>query len=517
VTRPGDLTILDAIDSPSIWRSWFRDPATWAPWRAFLAALFGLPLDADALALFRECTGRAVAPLGGFNESWLICGRRAGKSFVLALIAVYLAVFRDWREFLAPGEVGTIKVLATDRRQSRVIHRYCRALLAQVPTLAELVERDSDDEIQLSNGIVIEVQTASFRSVRGYTVIAALLDEIAFWRNADSANPDEEILAAIRPAMATIPGAMLLAASSPYARKGVLWNAYRRHHGRDDAPALVWRADTRRMNATVPQTVIDEATERDPASAAAEYGAEFRTDIETFVAREVVEALIAPGRFELPPAGSISYAAFVDPAGGSGADSFTLAVAHRDRDGRGVLDAIRETRPPFSPEAVIEDYAALLRRYRISRVVGDRWAGEFPREQFRKHGISYDTAEKPKSDIYRELLPLLNSGKVELLDHPRLVAQLCGLERRTARGGRDSIDHAAGAHDDIINSAAGCLVAVAAVPDEVERWLRAFGDPPSGAATLPRPAPPPEPPTVLQPVLVPVPFAYNVFKEEPLE
>jgi hypothetical protein len=30
-----------------------------------------------------------------------------------------------------------------------------------------------------------------------------------------------------------------------------------------------------------------------------------------------------------------------------------------------------------------------------------------------------------------------------------------GLERRTARGGRDSIDHAAGAHDDLANVVAG--------------------------------------------------------------
>ena len=52
-------------------------------------------------------------------------------------------------------------------------------------------------------------------------------------------------------------------------------------------------------------------------------------------------------------------------------------------------------------------------------------------------------------------MPLLNSNRIELLDHPRLVAQLCGLERRTARGGRDSIDHAPGAHDDLANAVAG--------------------------------------------------------------
>jgi hypothetical protein len=54
--------------------------------------------------------------------------------------------------------------------------------------------------------------------------------------------------------------------------------------------------------------------------------------------------------------------------------------------------------------------------------------------------------------------PLINSGAVDLLEHDRLVMQLTSLERRTARGGRDSIDHAPGAHDDIANAAVGALV-----------------------------------------------------------
>jgi hypothetical protein len=96
----------------------------------------------------------------------------------------------------------------------------------------------------------------------------------------------------------------------------------------------------------------------------------------------------------------------------------------------------------------------------VSRVTGDRYGGEWPRERFREQGITYDISERPKSEIYRDSLPLLNSGKLELLDHKRLASQLCGLERRTARGGRDSIDHGPGAHDDIANAALGALLLV---------------------------------------------------------
>jgi hypothetical protein len=227
------------------------------------------------------------------------------------------------------------------------------------------------------------------------------------------------------------------------------------------------------MNPTIDAEIIREAYEADPENAASEFGAEFRRDIASFVDRAVVEALVVSGRFELPPMAGAVYSAFVDPSGGS-ADSMTVAIACRNRDGRGILVAVREVRPSFSPEAVVGEFAALLKMYRVYRVIGDRYAGEWPREQFRKHGIDYLPSEKTKSDIYRELLPVLNSGRVELLDHPRLMAQFCGLERRTARGGRDSIDHAPGAHDDIANAAAGALVAVTAKPDVVERWLRAY-------------------------------------------
>ena len=454
------VTIIEACNDKALFAGWFKDRKTWAAWFVVLKALFGLPMNDADLVLFKQHTGRTASPSNGFREAWLCIGRRGGKSRILALIAVFLATFVNWASYLSPGEIGVIVIIATDRRQARVIFKYIRALL-KVPMLAKMVEHATDEAIDLKNGLRIEIQTASFRSVRGHTVIAALCDEIAFWRTDEtSANPDREILDALRPAMATIPGAMLLCASSPYARRGTLYDAIRKHHGNDGSSVLAWKADTRAMNATVPQRVIDEAYERDPASAAAEFGAEFRTDIESFVSREAVDAAIVPGRRELPPISGITYHAFVDPSGGS-SDAMTLAIAHRDKDGRAILDAVRERRPPFSPEAVVAEFAELLKSYRCHKCVGDHWGGEFVRQPFRSHGITYELSEKPKSDIYRDTLAPINSGKVELLDLPRLTAQLCGLERRTARSGKDSIDHAPGAHDDIVNAVCGALVLAA--------------------------------------------------------
>lgn len=468
-----EFSILDATEDEALFKRWFKSRETWQAWFAFLSALFALPMTPEQLAIYHQCTGRAVAPANPATEAWLVCGRRAGKSFVLALVAVFLACFRDWSPFLAPGEQGTVLVIATDRKQARTILRYVRALLLQVPLLAQLVRRERGEGFDLTCGVTIEVATASFRSVRSYTIVAALVDEIAFLPTDEfAAEPDSEILAALRPGMATLPGAILLCASSPYARKGELWQAHKKHFGKDGDPVLVWQAATRIMNPTVPQRVIDDAYERDPASASAEYGAEFRSDIEGFVSREVVESCVTERVFERAPRDGFRYYGFTDPSGGS-ADSFTLAIAHRDGD-KLVLDAAREVRPPFSPESVISEFAEVCRAYGVNTVTGDRYAGEFPREQFSKQGIRYELSPKAKSDLYRDLLPLLNSRRVELLDNPRLLDQLTSLERRTARSGKDSIDHAPGGHDDLANSVAGALLA--ALSERSRRTLQgAYG------------------------------------------
>ena len=424
-----------------------------------MKAIFGLPLTDAELETFRACTGRSSPRPGGYLESTLVIGRRGGKSLVLALIAAYLATFKDWTPFLTPGERGHVIIIAADKKQAGSIFRYLKALLS-IPLLGNLIERETQEVIELSNRISIEVLTANFRTVRGRTVVASLCDELAFWMSDEnSSSPDSEIIAALRPAAATIPGAVLLKASSPYARRGVLYEDHRKHFGQD-SDVLVWQADTRTMNPTVPQSFIDAETEKDPANAAAEYGAQFRTDVESFIAREVIDAAVVAGRYELPPLMEHTYFAFVDPSGGS-ADSMTLAISHREGD-VAVLDLVREVKPPFNPSEVVGEFVQELRRYGIGYVRGDRYGAEWVASQFRERGIEYRVSDQAKSDIYKELLPLLNSGKIALLDHPRLIAQLCGLERRTARSGKDSIDHAPGGHDDIANAVAGALVRVEA-------------------------------------------------------
>ena len=139
------MNILDALNDRDLFAPHFRGD-TWQAWRAFLAALFGLPMDDAALELYRCHTGRQESPAAPFKEAALVIGRRGGKSRVLALIAVFLACFRDYRAHLAPGEVATVAVIAADRRQARSIFRFALGLLRAVDMLAGMIEDETAED-----------------------------------------------------------------------------------------------------------------------------------------------------------------------------------------------------------------------------------------------------------------------------------------------------------------------------------------------------------------------------------
>jgi hypothetical protein len=410
-------------------------------------------------AIFTQLTARETPPEKQVEEAWLICGRRGGKSRMAALIAVYLACFRDYTSVLAPGERITIMVLACDRRQARTIFRYAIGLLERVPMLLSMILRQDSESIDLNNAVTIEITTNNFRSLRGYTVGAAILDEVAYWRSEYSANPDEEVLSALRPSMATVPNALIVGIGSPYRRSGVMYEAYKRHYGQNDSPILVVQAPTTMMNPTVPQSVIDRAMEIDPIAAQAEYFAQFRSDVGSFLDADLIDRAIESGRRERAPLASVTYSGFVDPSGGSH-DAFTLAIGHKEHE-RLVLDVLRGIKPPFDPSAVVKEFCYVLKSYRVSSVTGDRYAGEWVREQFSQHGFTYRHSERNKSELYLEALPLFTTGAVDLLDYQPLTVELMQLERRTARSGRDSVDHPPQGHDDHANAVCGCLALLA--------------------------------------------------------
>jgi hypothetical protein len=453
-------SIIEAINNPKLFGSLprFKMLDSWTAWLVVLKAIFGLPMTADDLVIFNRHTGRLSPPTGGSKETYLITGRRGGKSFISALITCFIACFIYFTPFITVGETLAVMCLAKDKDQARIVFRYVKAILNHVPALRSMIVDQRADEIELSTGVTIMVKASDFGGVRGPTIPCVVADEIAFWPS-QGANPDDEVLSAIRPAMITIPGSKLLCISTGYAQVGALYDAHKEHYGKERDGVLVWQADTASMNPTISQTFIDKEIEKDPEAGRAEWLGLFREDVSAAFPLEVLESCIILGRLELPPSPHVpEYFAFADPSGGRH-DAFTLAIAHLDCVDRVILDAARATRPPLDPAEVVNEYCEFLKAYRVLTVIGDAYAGEWPKAEFAKHGITYELCEKTKSELYLATIPIFTSRRIELLDIERMKTEFRRLERRRGRSGKDTIDHPPRGSDDVANAVSGvsCL------------------------------------------------------------
>ena len=358
------------------------------------------------------------------------------------------------------GERGVyVPLIAQDLRGAqRALFAYVQEAVRGSELLAREVVRETNTEIELS-GVTIAVYPCRPAAVRGIRAACAIVDELAFFTATDGRPQDTEMLRAVRTRLATT-GGKLLILSSPYTQAGALWNLHRRHYGREESPTLVWQATAPEMNSTLSSDYLQRMEQEDPEAYRSEVLGEFRAGVSTFLDPEALADVVEPGVRERQAVAGVRYFGFVDAASGSGKDSFAVGIAHRDGE-RAVLDVIRAWRPPFNPSGVIAEASELLARYRVSEVEGDRYAPGFVAEGFRKHDREYRPAERTTSQVYLELLPLVNAGAVVILDEPHLLRELRGLERRRGTVGRDRVDHRPGAHDDRAVACAGALVLAA--------------------------------------------------------
>ena len=431
---------------------------TWSTWRMIARLIDGdahlLTPEDQALAL--ELTGRTTLPTVAPKEVYVGAGRRSGKSRFGSLVAVWLAA-KEYPQ-LSRGETACVVDVAPDRRQASIDLDYAKGLVEGSAILS--AEATSTQEtLTFRHRTQLEVATASFRTVRGRTLAGAVVDESAFLRSDESALPDLELARALRPALLTLNGLMLVI-SSPHRKVGLLHDGFRRYFGNDsETRGLYFQASSRQLNPSLDEAAIAEAMKDDPAAGASEYMGLFRADLQSFLDDATVDGAIVQNRKMLPRMIGVDYVAFTDVAGGTvGGDDFTLAVAHQE-NGRVVLDVARSFHPPFEggPSEIVRKCTETLSSYGLSIVTGDAYAASWVSDEFRKCGVTYHRSTHSKNEIYLESLPLFTSGAVELLDIPQLRTQLLLLERRPRAGGRDTIDHPRGAHDDLANSCAGAL------------------------------------------------------------
>jgi hypothetical protein len=446
------MDVVQAMRDPNLLNV-FGNPKEWLAWTSVLKGTYGLALDPDELALFKTVAGGREPPSSPVKELCAVIGRRGGKTRVASALLVWSAVSRNWREVCAPGEVATHVLLAGSKEQAAIALRYCKAMLEVSPVMRQHVVNETADGVLLDTNAELVILASNFRSIRGRSVPLCIMDEVSFWHDGLVADLPNETYAALRPSMATFPNPLLVLISSAYKKSGLFFERYEAGYGKNDPDQLVVLGASRVFNPTLSEAFVAKELRRDPTKNSAEYLSQWRLDIEKFISLDALRECVVPHRRALAPSLSIRYRAFVDVSGGAN-DSLALCIAH-DEGEVTVVDLVHERESPFDPQAAVRETVEIMRRYRVQSVTGDNYAAGWASGAFEASGIKYTKTDLSKSRLYENLLPSIMSKRIELLDHPETIAQIYGLERRTARGGRDTVDHSRGAHDDLANVIAG--------------------------------------------------------------
>lgn len=280
----------------------FRDLSSWRAWIVALKSLSGLPLNNDEMDIFTRCTGREEPLAEEASEAAFIIGRRGGKSQVAGLRACDMALLRDWRAYLAPGELATVALICQSTRAAmRTLFGYVKGIVRNVPAFArEVTEERADEFVFGRRQTAIAVWPSTFRSPRGLTLAAAILDEAdVFWQG-DSPNAAAEVVAACLPALSSLPGSQLLVLSSPYSVVGWLHDYHEAYFGQP-GPRLIWQAGSRVMNPRLSEERIAAMIATDPERLGPEFEATWRAGLSAAFNPVDIDACTRVEPLILPP------------------------------------------------------------------------------------------------------------------------------------------------------------------------------------------------------------------------
>ena len=431
---------------------------------ACLKSIYGLALSPREMEIYCRGTGRETYDEREHREATMVGGRQSGKTTKIAAPIALFEAFRD--HGLVPGQEAYVMLLAPTIAQARIAFRSIRNYLRSSRILSKRIVRTTKDEIILDNGIVIGCYASTYDGVRGRIIVAAICDEMAFWPHDETAaNPEDEVIAALRPGMITVKNAKLVKISTPFAKQGLLWAEFQR---RAELDFPVWQLPSHEMNPKISLSDLEREQRRgEEKYHLREYLAEFVDSVSGWITPEILDPCIARGRRELPPVRDGFYLAALDPA--SRHNDFALTILHRLSDGKIIEDRVaRWTGTKTAPlvfRAVLAEIKSILDDYGINSAVGDQFCSDVISQDLLELGILYEICTfgpQTRAMIFTNLKHLLVQGKIELLEDPEQLRQLRNLrEERTDRGQID-VRASGGMKDDL-------AVAVALAASELRK------------------------------------------------
>lgn len=444
------MNIIEFVTDPKLIGDKSLSPAQ----RMALKSVYGLPLDAEELELFKKTTELENYPGQEQTEVTFLLGRRSGKSDKLASnIALYEACIREHE--VSKGETPVVMVCAPEMaRQSKIVFRYILGKIEASPILKRMIKRVTTEEIELQNGCLIQVFPADQGRIRGQSLACFIADECAYFK-VEGKSVDIEILEAVRPGL-SFEHSKIVKISTPALQRGEIWNDFNNYYGKVNGHCLVFRGSTALFNPVFSKKKLAKAKERDPLVYETEFEAtRFRSDLSAMYDPLIIDRSVNSDRpAELPYRSDFEYYAFADVAGGGGKDSYALAIGHLE-EGKVIIDIVRSRVPKFNPDEVTAQYCELLKSYQIASVTGDKFSGDWSLNSFAKNGIEYRRSEKNKSQLYLEAEGAFNTARIEIPKKDNLVIQLKSLVRKARSGGHDSVDSDSGQPEDEANAICG--------------------------------------------------------------
>lgn len=427
-------------------------------------------------------------PKGARRNFVAVCGARAGKSRIFsAMRALHLALTCPIHK-LAPGEKGFVLLVAPDIRLARQVLGYINGACQSRLIINRQVSQRSSDSITLTREdkreVVIEClpATRGGSALRGRSLLCAVLDECAFFRDEGYQVNDIELYKAVGPRI--VAGGQLVVVSTPWAMKGLLYDLFKGNHGRPRS-ALACRAPTmmlRRGDDEVGAWVAEERI-RDPDNARREYDAEFlEAGAEVFFDDSLLDRAIDKD-LSVP----VAPVAGIEVLGGADfgfrSDSSALVVGHRQGEDTWVAD-ILEMRPepglPLKPSDVVRNFARVMKEHGGSYVMADQHYRETIDELLALHGFGFISAPNTPADAFVNTRVLLRDGRLKLPNHPRLLSQMREVTSKNTVAGRVSIHlprWKSGGHGDLVSAlvlmgyqAAGQKVSAQPVKEGSKAW-----------------------------------------------
>lgn len=410
---------------------------------------------------------------GNYRIGLWALGRRSSKTTMAAACAVYASCLLgdEYREYLQPGEPFYVFAVATNLEQSKEFLRRVKTFVQRSPILKKLVQRETTDSLELSNGCIFRAVPATSRGVRGYAIPFLVFDEAAHFQDTEGNAAGDSLYQALSPSTMQF-GSLgkILMLSSPWIQQGLFWETYKQGSSGEFPQLQVVQAATWEVNPIITEDSLAMERARDPELFRVEYGAEFTGNVAAFLDGQLIDAAINYDRGPLLPLPKFKgkYYLSLDPAKGN-RDQYTACITHYD-GARLVVDLFHQFAPSWSDGqktqvaiAQVEDWILEQHKaYGFAQAVLDQYnsAATIQRLSGRLKIRELTWTAPTKTEAFSKLRELANAGNLELYLHAKAVQQLKNLTVKYRANRTWDVSGGTGAAvDDYPSALAGAVLA----------------------------------------------------------